>query len=63
MPMSATNLANEIKSAMANINFENGEISNDDLIQALASTIIDHIKNNAKAVDAGGTGGGQWPII
>lgn len=63
MPMSASGLANEMKAALASIDFTNGAISNDQALQALASAIINHIKNNAKAVDAGGTGGGQWPII
>lgn len=63
MAMNASSLANEMKSAVAVIDFTNGEISNDQVMLALANAIINHIKNNAKAVDAGGTGGGQWPII
>lgn len=63
MAMNASSLANEMKSAVVAIDFTNGEISNDQVMLALATAIINHIKNNAKAVDAGGTGGGQWPII
>lgn len=63
MAMNASSLANEMKSAVAAIDFTSGEIPNDQVMLALATAIINHIKNNAKAVDAGGTGGGQWPII
>ena len=63
MPMSASGLANEMKAAVNAIDVDNGEITNDQVINALATAIINHIKNNAKAVDAGGTAGGQWPII
>lgn len=63
MAMNASSLANEMKSAVASIDFTSGEIPNDQVMLALATAIINHIKNNAKAVDAGGTGGGQWPII
>lgn len=63
MAMSASGLASAIKSAVDAINVDSGEITNDQVINALATAIVNHIKDNAKAVDTGGTGGGQWSII
>lgn len=63
MAMSATALASAIKSAVDAIDVNNGEITNDDVIQALASAIVDHIQSNAKAVVASGSSAGQWPIV
>lgn len=63
MPLSASGLASAIKSAVDAIDVENGEITNDQVINALASAIVDHIKNNAKANVTGGSSVGQWPIV
>lgn len=32
------------------------------LADAIAKAVIDEIQANAKAVDPGGTGSGEWPI-
>jgi hypothetical protein len=63
MPMSASSLASAIKSAVNSIDVENGEITNDQVIDALAQAIVDHITSNAKANVTGGSSTGQWPII
>lgn len=63
MAMSASALASAIKSAVDAIDVNNGEITNDDVIQALASAIVSHIQSNAKAVVASGSSAGQWPIV
>jgi hypothetical protein len=63
MAMSASSLAAAIKSAVNAIDVDNGEITNDSVIDALASAIVNHIKDNAKANVTGGSSAGQWPII
>lgn len=63
MAMSASSLAAAIKSAVDSIDVDNGEITNDDVIEALASAIVDHITANAKAVVSSGSSAGQWPIV
>ena len=62
MPMSASGLASAIKSAVDAIDVDNGEITNDQVINALATAIVNHIKDNAKAVVGSGSSAGQWPI-
>ncbi len=61
--MSASGLAAAIKSAVNAIDVNSGEKSNDEIINALATAIVDHLKNNAKAVVASGSSSGQWPIV
>lgn len=63
MAMSASALASAIKSAVDAIDVNNGEITNDDVIQALATAIVSHIQSSAKANITGGSSAGQWPII
>lgn len=63
MAMSASSLANEMKAAVASIDFTNGAISNDQVMLALATAIVNHITSNAKANVASGSSAGQWPII
>jgi hypothetical protein len=63
MPMSASGLAAAIKSAVNAIDVDNGEITNDNVIDALATAIVNHLKDNAKANVTGGSSSGQWPII
>jgi hypothetical protein len=63
MPMSTSSLAAAIKSAVNAIDVDNGEITNDSVIDALASAIVNHIKDNAKAVVSSGNSAGQWPIV
>lgn len=63
MAMSASSLAAAIKSAVNAIDVDNGEITNDSVIDALATAIVDHITANAKANVSSGSSVGQWPII
>lgn len=63
MALSASGLASAIKSAVNAIDVSSGEITNDDVIDALATAIVDHIKANGKAAVASGSSSGQWPII
>jgi hypothetical protein len=63
MAMSASSLAAAIKSAVNAIDIDNGEITNDSVIDALAAAIVNHIKDNAKTVVGSGSSAGQWPII
>lgn len=63
MAMSASSLAAAIKSAVNAIDVDNGEITNDSVIDALAQAIVNHIKDNAKAVVSSGNSAGQWPIV
>lgn len=63
MAMSASSLAAAIKSAVNAIDVDNGEITNDSVIDALATAIVNHIKDNAKANVTGGSSSGQWSII
>jgi len=62
MALNATALKNAIKSAIDSIDAENGEISNDALLEATASAIIDHIKNNGQVIIAGGSSSGTYSI-
>ena len=63
MALSASGLASAIKSAVNAIDVNNGEITNESVIDALAQAIVDHIKDNAKANVTSGSSVGQWPII
>lgn len=63
MALSASGLASAIKAAVNAIDVNSGEITNDDVINALATAIVDHIKANAKANVTGGSSTGQWPIV
>ena len=63
MALSSSGLASAIKAAVNGIDFQNGEITNDSIIDALAQAIVDHIKDNAKANVTSGSSSGQWPII
>jgi hypothetical protein len=61
--MSASGLAAAIKSAVNAIDVDNGEITNDNVIDALATAIVNHLKDNAKAVVASGSSSGEWPLV
>lgn len=63
MAMSASSLASAIKAAVDAIDVSNGSVANNDVIDALAQAIVDHITANAKANVTGGSSAGQWPII
>jgi hypothetical protein len=61
--MNASSLAAAIKSAVDAIDVDNGEVTNNAAIDAIAKAIVDHIKDNAKAVVSSGNSAGQWPIV
>lgn len=63
MALSASGLASAIKAAVDAIDVENGSVANNDVIDALAQAIVDHIKTNGKAAVASGSSAGNWPII
>jgi hypothetical protein len=63
MAMNASSLAAAIKSAVDAIDVDNGEITNNAAIDAIAQAIVNHIKDNAKANVGSGSSAGQWPII
>lgn len=63
MALSASGLASAIKAAVDAIDVNNGSVQNNDVIDALAQAIVDHITANGKANVTGGSSSGQWPII
>ena len=63
MALNATDLKNAIKAAIDNIDAENGAISNDALLEATSSAIIDHIKDNAEVIVTGGSSSGTYSVI
>lgn len=63
MALSASGLASAIKAAVDAIDVENGSVANNDVIDALAQAIVDHIKTNGKAAVASGSSAGNWPIV
>ena len=63
MALSASTLASLIKSKVDTIDFENGAIDNDLVIQKLAEAIVEHITSSAKANVTSGSSAGQWSII
>lgn len=62
MALNATALKGAIKAAIDGIDVDSGEITNDDVIQALATGIIDHITSNAQVVVAGGSSAGTYSV-
>lgn len=63
MALSASALKSLMKSKVDAIDFENGGISNDTVLQALAEAVVEHIQAAAKANVTSGSSTGQWPII
>jgi hypothetical protein len=63
MALSASGLASAIKSAVNSIDVNSGEITNDNVIDALATAIVEHITSNGKAAVSSGSSAGQWPIV
>jgi hypothetical protein len=63
MALSSSALASLIKSKVDTIDFENGAIDNDAVIQKLAEAIVEHITSAAKANVTSGSSSGQWSII
>lgn len=63
MALSASTLASLIKSKIDTIDFENGPIDNDVVIQKFAEAMVEHIQSEAKANVTSGSSAGQWSII
>ena len=63
MALNATALKNAIKSAIDGIDSTNGAIPNDDLLEATASAILDHIKDNAEVIVTSGSSAGTYSIL
>lgn len=62
MPLDASRLASAIKSSVDAIDIESGEVSNEDITQAIAAAIITEITSNATVVIAGGSSAGSYPV-
>lgn len=62
MALDANRLASAIRSAVNSIDVNNGEITNEDVITALASAIINEITSNGQVVVTGGSSSGTYPI-
>lgn len=62
MALNASTLKGLIKSKVDAVDFENGEISNDAVLLALAEAIVDHIKADAAVVIAGGSSAGSYKV-
>lgn len=63
MALSAGTLKSLMKTKVDAINDDNGAISNDAILQALAEAVVEHIQAAAKANVTSGSSIGQWPII
>lgn len=63
MALSASTLASLIKSKVDTIDFENGEIDNDLVIQKFAEAMVEHIQAEAKANVTSGSSAGMWSIV
>lgn len=63
MALSASTLASLIKSKVDTIDFENGPIDNDAVIQKFAEAIVEHIASEAKANVTSGSSAGMWSIV
>jgi len=62
MALNASTLKGLIKSKVDAINDDNGGISNDAVLQALADAIVEHIKADAAVVIAGGSSAGSYKV-
>jgi len=62
MALNASTLKGLIKSKVDAINDDNGGISNDAVLQALADAIVEHIKPDAAVVIAGGSSAGSYKV-
>lgn len=63
MALSASTLASLIKSKVDTIDFENGPIDNDAVIQKFAEALVEHIQAEAKANVTSGSSAGMWSIV
>lgn len=62
MALNANTLKGLIKSKVDAINDDNGGISNDAVLQALADAIVEHIKASADVIVTGGSSAGTYKV-
>lgn len=62
MALNATTLKNLIKSSVDSIDVDNGEITNDQVIEALANAIVTHITSSGQVIIGGGSSSGVYSI-
>ena len=62
MALDATRLKNAFKSAIDNIDVTAGEITNDDVLLALAQAIITEITSNGQVIIGSGSSAGTYSI-
>lgn len=62
MALDATRLKNAIKSAIDSIDVTSGEITNDDVLLALAQAIITEITSNGQVIIGSGSSAGTYSI-
>lgn len=63
MALNASALKALMKAKVDSVNFENGEIDNDAVLQALAEAIVDHITSSGQVAVTGGSSSGVYPIL
>lgn len=63
MALNASTLKSLMKSSIDSINVENGEVTNDQVLQALADAIINHITSDAQVLVTGGSSSGTYKVI
>lgn len=62
MALNGDTLKGLIKSAVDSIDVENGEITNDDVLQAFADAIVQHITTDGKVIIGSGSSAGTYDI-
>ena len=62
MALSASALKSAMKSAVDAIDVEDGAVTNDQVLQAVADAIIDHITSSAQVVIGTGSSSGTYSI-
>lgn len=62
MALSASTLKGLMKSAIDSIDVENGEVTNDQALEALASAIVNHLTSDARVIVTGGSSSGSYKI-
>ena len=63
MALNASSLKSAMKSAVDAIDVNNGEVANDQALQALATAIVDEIQANAQVIIAGGSSAGTYSVL
>ena len=62
MALDATRLKNNVKSAVDAITVDNGAITNEQVIEAIAQAIIDEITSNGQVIINSGSSAGTYQI-